>query len=54
MKVGDLVRYIPSNVLGLIVQQDEWATLVRWFDEIGETEDIRNYEGELEVINESG
>ena len=53
MKVGDLVRHIPSDGLGLIVQQDDWSwTLVKWFDEIGEVEDVSLYEGELEIISE--
>jgi len=53
VKVGDLVRHIPSNGLGLIIQQDDWSTLVKWFDEIGEVEDTHLYEGELEVISET-
>jgi hypothetical protein len=59
MKVGDLVRHIPSSGLGLIIEeehysQDEWSwTLVKWFDELGEVEHVGLYEGELEVISES-
>ena len=53
MKVGDLVQHVPSNSLGLIVQQDDWSTLVKRFDEIGEVEDVHIYEGELEVASAS-
>ncbi len=53
MKVGDLVRHTPSSNLGLIVQHDDWSTLVKWLDEIGEIEDANFYEGELEVVSES-
>ena len=59
MKVGDLIRHVPSNNLGLIIEeeyysQDDWSwTLVKWCDELGEVEDVKLYEGELEVISES-
>jgi hypothetical protein len=50
VKVGDLVVHTPSNGLGLIVSEDSSWTLVKWFDELGETEDVELYEGELEVV----
>jgi len=49
MKVGDLVEF--NEYLGLIVEANEWVTLVEWLDD-GDVEDIRNY-SELRVINES-
>jgi len=52
MKVGDLVRHIPSGTFGLIVNTQP-DTLVQWCDDIREIEDVDNYEGELEVISES-
>ena len=53
MKVGDLIRHIPSNSFGLIIEQTALhRALVKWFDELGEVEDVDLYEGELEVIGE--
>ena len=52
MKVGDLVRHTPSGTVGLIVAGRP-EILVQWCDDIKEVEDIDNYEGELEVIDES-
>ena len=52
MKVGDLVRHIPSGTTGLIVSAQS-VTMVQWCDDIREIEDVDNYEGELEVISES-
>jgi hypothetical protein len=52
MKVGDLVKHAPSGTVGLIVA-DRPGLLVQWCDDIREVEDIDNYEGELEIINES-
>ena len=49
MKVGDLVEF--NEYLGLIVEANEWITLVEWLDD-NTVEDIRNY-SELRVINES-
>ena len=49
MKVGDLVEF--NEYLGLIVEANEWVTLVEWLDD-NTVEDIRNY-SELRVINES-
>ena len=40
MKVGDLVEF--NEYLGLIVEANEWATLVEWLDD-GGVEDVRNY-----------
>ena len=54
MKVGDLVKHIPSNNFGLIVEQGDCSRpLVKWCDDIGEVEDTDLYEGELELANES-
>ena len=50
MKVGDLV--ICHNSIGLIVQVDEWATLVKWCDD-GVVEDTDMYSSDIEVISES-
>ena len=52
MKVGDLIKHAPSGTVGLIVA-DCHEILVQWCDDIKEVEDIDNYEGELEVINEA-
>tara|TARA_R100000234_G_C4893926_1_gene132696 strand:+ start:111 stop:263 length:153 start_codon:yes stop_codon:yes gene_type:complete len=49
VKVGDLVEF--NEYLGLIVEVNEWATLVEWLDD-NTVEDARNY-SELRVINES-
>ncbi len=49
MKVGDLVEF--NEYLGLIVEANEWVTLVEWLDD-NTVEDARNY-SELRVINES-
>jgi hypothetical protein len=49
VKVGDLVRC--NNSIGLIVQVDEWATLVKWCDD-GHVEDMDMYP-DIEVVNES-
>jgi len=49
VKVGDLVEF--NEYLGLIVEANEWITLVEWLDD-NTVEDIRNY-SELRVINES-
>jgi len=54
MKVGDLVRHIPSNTWGLIVEQTALhRVLVEWCDDIGEVEDTDLYAGELELVSES-
>jgi len=51
MKVGDLVRHIPSSCWGLIVAQTALHRfLVKW---CGEVEDTDIYKGELEVVSES-
>ena len=51
MKVGDLIKCY--NSIGLIVQADEWATLVKWCDD-GLVEDLNMYpEHNIEVISES-
>ena len=59
MKVGDLIKHVPSGTVGLIVVDNVlWSggheILVQWCDDIKEIEDIDNYEGDLEIINESG
>ena len=49
MKAGDLIKCY--NSIGLIVQCDEWATLVRWCDD-SIVEDLNMYsEHNIEVIN---
>ena len=54
MKVGDLVRHIPSSCWGLVVEQTALHRfLVKWCDDIGEVEDTVIYKGELEVVSES-
>jgi hypothetical protein len=54
VKVGDLIKHTPSSGLGLIIESDDCGwTLVKWFDDIGEIEDVDLYEGELEVVSES-
>ena len=54
MEAGDLVRHIPSNTFGLIVEQTALhRALVKWCNDIGEVEDTSLYAGELEIINES-
>ena len=51
MKVGDLVKCY--NSIGLIVQSDERATLVKWCDD-DIVEDLNMYsEHNMEVISES-
>ena len=52
MKVGDLIKHAPSDTFGLIVAGHP-EILVQWCDDIREVEDIDNYEGELEIVNES-
>ena len=52
MKVGDLVKHAPSGTIGLIVTACP-VLMVQWCDDIKEVEDIDNYEGELEIVNES-
>ena len=56
MKVGDLVKHIPSGTAGLIVGFRErygYGLMVQWCDDIGEVEYVGSYEGELEIISES-
>ena len=48
MKVGDLVEF--NEYLGLIVEANEWITLVEWLDD-NTVEDVKNY-SELRVISE--
>ena len=51
MKVGDLVRCYGS--VGLIVQSDEWETLVKWCDD-GIVENVNMYSNaNMEIISES-
>ena len=51
IKIGDLIKY--CNSIGLIVQSDEWATLVKWCDD-DVVEDLNMYSvHNIEVINES-
>jgi len=52
VKVGDLIKHTPSGTIGLIVK-DQPEILVQWCDDIKEVEDIDNYEGELEIVNEA-
>ena len=40
MKVGDLIEF--NKYIGLIIEANEWATLVQWLDD-GEIEDVSNY-----------
>ena len=47
MKVGDLVEF--NEYLGLIVEANEWVTLVEWLDD-STVEDVRNY-SELRVVS---
>ena len=53
MKVGDLIRHIPSGDLGLVVTHNDMITMVAWLDELGEEEDTYIYDGELEIANEA-
>ena len=53
MKAGDLIRHTASNTTGLILGWDEkeGATMVQWFDEHREIEDIALYGAHyIEVI----
>jgi len=53
MRVGDLVQYGDCPVLGLIIKQDGWATLVMWCRS-GDVEDTLNYGGmyEWKIVSE--
>ena len=48
MNIGDLVEF--NEYLGLIVEANEWITLVEWLDD-NTVEDAKNY-SELRVISE--
>jgi hypothetical protein len=51
MIAGDLIKCY--NSIGLIVQSDEWETLVKWCDD-GTVEDLDMYpDADIEVISEA-
>lgn len=60
MQVGDLVRYITTNDIGIIIDKeyecyrttDDYAIKIYWLDGIDPEGDWYNEE-DLEVINES-